>query len=356
MIILEIKTIFIRNRNNKYIVVLEYVGTDNKTHTKNIKTCSSKKEANQVLYETKAKYKELEYNESHLTLSSWCSKFVDEYMQGYTHNTKLAYKSAINRDIAPYFRDAKLTDLRAIDIQDFYNHLTNKYTTATANTKWQKLSMILKNAYRLELIPIDLSSKVITIKDKEYKERKIYSKSDINRMFTILEEDFNHLLLPVALSVYAGLRISEVQALTWDDVDLINSTITIKGQALTIEGKIVNNVPKYSSYGIIPISEPLRAILENVNNSKDKTYREVALNSLGRPYRWQNLSHVFSTFCERYNFPNYNFHSLRHYAITQLAESGASINVIKAFARHKSLSSTSRYLHADISSMREYIQ
>ena len=353
---MKIKSIFIRNRNNKYIVTLEYVGTDGKTHTKNIYTSSSKKEANQVLYETKVKYKELEYSENNLTLEAWCNKFMDDYMQGYTHNTVLAYRSAINRDIAPYFRDMRLIDLGAKDIQDFYNHLTSKYTIATANAKWQKLSVILKNAYRLELIPIDLSSKVITIKDKEYKERKIYSKSDVSRMLTILEEDFNHLLIPVALSVYGGLRISEIQALTWDDVDLINKTITIKGQALTIDGKIINNTPKYSSYGVIPMCEALRGILERANSSKDKTYSEVCLNSLGRPYRWQNLGHVFSTFCERYNFENYGMHSLRHYAITQLAQAGAGINIVKAFARHKSLSSTSRYLHADISSMRKYIQ
>lgn len=350
---MKVRTIYIKPRNGKYTVLVEYLDGSGKRRSKSVGTYATKKEADTILMKTKLEYEELQLSADNPTVLEWSLRYIEEFMKGYTQNTRNAYRSMINAELHSSLGSMKLNELNVMTLQNWYNQLLNKYNTNTANLKWQKLKVILKTAYQMDLVKVNLVDKVITFRDEPRKGRTIYTEEQVHRILHLLKEQSSHLLVPVALASMCGLRVSEIQALTWDKINFNAKTITIDSQSIIIEGKVCRIPPKYHSSGILPISDTLGDILKSAYTSRTSEY--VATNSLGRQYRWQNLGHSFSRFCSRNDIPDLGMHSLRHYCLTALANKGCPINLVKAYARHKTLAVTSHYLHANLKDIEPYL-
>lgn len=351
---MKVVTIFIRKRNDRHVVTMEYLDNEGKKHTKNIKTCSSKKEANEILVKTKAEYLEGQVNISDKKLDEFSIEVLDKHLTGYSLNTIKCYRSIIYHDILPYFLDVKLKDITVLMVQQFHNYLLSKYNTNTALMKFRVLSVILKLAYRYELINKNLVEHINISRSVPRKEAKYYTAKEVNHIMDRLK---GHILeLPISLMMYAGLRLGEVIALTWQDVDLEDKTITINKQKVTALKENVITAPKYMSNGVIPIPGPLYAILSRYEPLKDKTYSEVCLNRLKRPWLAGNLRDNFIKWCKANNMEYKGLHACRHSALTSLANKGVPINHVSFMARHKDSSITSRcYLHSSLEEVKRYI-
>lgn len=352
---MKVRSIFIRSRNNKYIVTLEYEDDTGK-HTKNLSTHTSKSEANKSVTLARAKYLNNNLNVCDKTLVAWSQEYINLHMNSYTENTKRAYKSALKVDIEPYFKEKKLNNISVLEVQSFYRYLSEKYSTNTALARFRTLKVILRRAYQLELIQKDITQHVILDRGTPREERPYYSKEQIEEILHIMKEENSPLLAPVSLGALAGLRINEVIALKWDDIDWENRTISISRQAIFKEGKRYLIPCKYNSSGVLPISKLLYNILRDTYDRQSGVYEEICLNSLGRPYSWNNLSHRFKIWATRHNIEYHSFHSLRHSFLSMLAGSNCPPNVIKALARHRSLVVTSNYIHANLEDMRLHVQ
>ena len=352
---MKIKSIFIRKRNNKYVVTLEYEDGTGK-HTKNLSTHTSKTEANRAVTLARAEYLNGNLSTSDKTLVSWANDYINLYMNSYTENTRRAYQSALRVDIEPYFDSKKLNNISVLDVQNFYRHLSEKYSTNTALARFRSLKVILRRAYQLELIPKDITEHVILDRSTPREERQYYSKEQIEEILYIMKEENSPLIAPVALGAYAGLRVNEIIALRWSDIDWTNRTLSVSRQAIFKEGKRQLIPCKYNSCGVLPINFLLYNILSDTYDKHPGAYQEICLNSLGRPYSWNNLSHRFKTWCLRHDIEYHGYHSLRHSFLTMLASSNCPVNVIKAYARHRSLAVTANYLHTSLEDMRLYIQ
>lgn len=352
---MKVRSVFIRNRNNKYVVTLEYEDETGK-HTKNLSTHASKSEANKAVVLAKSEYLKDNLNISDKTVTDWAREYINLHMNSYTENTRRAYQSALRVDIEPYFREKKLNDISVLEVQSFYRYLSEKYNTNTALARFRSLKVILRRAYQLELIAKDITEHVVLDRSTPREERQYYSREQIEKMLHILEEEDSPLLTPVALGALAGLRINEVIALKWEDIDWTNRTISVSRQAIFKEGKRQLIPCKYNSCGVLPISKLLYDILKDTYDKRSGVYQEICLNALGRPYSWNNLSHRFKIWTTRHDIPYHGFHSLRHGFLTMLASSNCPVNVIKAYARHRSLVVTANYVHASLEDMRLYVQ
>ena len=352
---MKVVTIFTRTRGTKHVVTMEYLDNEGKKHTKNIKTCFSKKEANEILVKTKAEYLEGQFNVSDKKLDEFSIEVLDKHLTGYSLNTIKAYRSVIYHDILPYFLDVKLKDITVLIVQQFHNYLLSKYSTNTALMKFRVLSVILKLAYRYELINKNLVDHINISRSLPRKEAKYYTADEIKYIMDRLKD---HILeLPISLMIHAGLRLGEVIALTWQDIDMKERTININKQKVVALKESVITAPKYMSIGVIPIPGPLYAILSRYEPLKDKTYDEVCLNRRKRPWLPGNLRENFIKWCKEAGVEYKGLHACRHSALTSLASKGIPINHISFMARHKDCSVTSRvYLHSSLEELRKSLE
>lgn len=147
----------------------------------------------------------------------------------------------------------------------------------------------------------------------------------------------------IALAVNATLRDSEVRNLIWERIDFLKGIITV-GRSKTAAG----------TGRTIPINSELRAILEgyrawyeaNIGPATPKSYAfPFGKNRQWDPSRpistfktaWENVREKAGVSCR--------FHDLRHTAITNLCESGASEETIRSIAGHVSHRMLQHYAH-----------
>lgn len=141
-----------------------------------------------------------------------------------------------------------------------------------------------------------------------------------------------HLLL--ALGLFAGLRHGELLALTWSDIDLINSVIRVRSGA--------NFTTKSGRNRVVPIGRTLAAILTAASGPAESFVLKPDHPPRKRGRRWHCAS-AFQTCVREAGIPAITVHDLRRQFATAAAQAGVSIWKIKGWLGHASVSVTEKY-------------
>lgn len=139
----------------------------------------------------------------------------------------------------------------------------------------------------------------------------------------------------VLLMLYAGMRLAEVPALEWRDVDLDAGTLIVHG--------------KGGKQRMLTIHERLAANL--AETPEDKQRGAVCGHADGRKMSYKSIPHTFNRWLAGEGL-DISAHQLRHTYATQLLRHGADLRVIQKALGHASLATTERYLSVEIDQMR----
>jgi site-specific recombinase XerD len=144
----------------------------------------------------------------------------------------------------------------------------------------------------------------------------------------------------ILLMWYAGLRISEVPALDWRDVDLDAGELTVrdgkggKDRGVAIHRRLVANLAE------TPEEKQRGAVCGKVN---------------GKPISYKSMPHIFSDRYLKSFGLEISAHQLRHSFAVNLLRAGADIRQIQIQLGHSSLETTQRYLALDFDDKRRAI-
>ena len=137
--------------------------------------------------------------------------------------------------------------------------------------------VLLKSVYRYasRVYGINNCLEGIVIPKRTKPDIKVLSNVEQSRLMAYLNEDFDLNALGITLSLHTGIRIGELCAIQWKDVDLINRTITVRKTVQRIKSyggksktKLVITEPKSaSSARVIPIPDCLVAMLEKFKDN-----------------------------------------------------------------------------------------
>jgi integrase len=106
---------------------------------------------------------------------------------------------------------------------------------------------------RIAEIVFYLPQEILQIADNELSRIKILSNSDIEKLIAGATNKLTKDL--ITFLIYTGCRKGEALNLKWDDMDLQNDVIAIKGTKT-----------KYDRY--IPVSKPLKELLSGIKKEK----------------------------------------------------------------------------------------
>lgn len=151
---------------------------------------------------------------------------------------------------------------------------------------------------------------------------------------------------------FMGLRQGELQALTWNDVNFKNSTITIN-KTLTTKLKGENwtvSTPKTkNSNRILPfpkiIENDLKLMFNNAKNYSDFKYSWFVFgNSI--PFKETTICKYKNNYCKLANVPQIRIHDFRHSCASFLINKGASIALVSKYLGHSNITITlNTYTH-----------
>lgn len=137
-----------------------------------------------------------------------------------------------------------------------------------------------------------------------------------------------------------GVRVSECQQLTWNDIDMDRQTILVQGKGQR---------ERYAFFG----ESAKEALIDYQNHSRrplmehyKKDHNYVFVNHYGDPLTVGGIQYILKTLIKRVGLTSDIYpHKFRHTFATHLLENGADIRTVQELLGHKSLSSTQIYTH-----------
>lgn len=150
----------------------------------------------------------------------------------------------------------------------------------------------------------------------------------------------------IRFAVLTGLRLGELCALQWGDIDFEANTITVARQ-LGKDGRV--GTPKGGIAASIPMIGAVRKLLAEMKLSAGavEPTTTVFVNSRGEHRYGREIQRGFTWAKARAGIEGkLRFHDLRHTCISLLANApGAELPQVQAYARHATLATTLGYVH-----------
>lgn len=187
-------------------------------------------------------------------------------------------------------------------------------------------------------------------------ELKLYSKEEQEILKSELFKEINLTKLGVLLCLFSGIRIGELCALKWSDIDLSNGLLHVTKTCQRIKSgistKLVITAPKSaSSARIIPVPEFLLNILKEFVPSN---LNEYFLSGTEKAIEPRTMQYRFKSILKKVNLPSINFHSLRHIFATNCIALGFDVKTLSEILGHGTVEITlDRYVHSSINRKRD---
>lgn len=296
-----------------------------------------------------------------MKLKEWLEVWLNKYVK---HTIKLRsyvrYQEIIEKHINPVLGENQLDALTPQILQDFVlSKLTSgnlKTGQALAANSVYSIVNVLKQAIKFAVI-LGLLEKDNTraIKLPAIKERQILAFEQFEQD-RILSYCFKHCLtnmLGIVLCLFTGIRLGELLALTWQDVNFEKRYLNINKTAFYIKqdgrNMILTNEPKTkSSNRILPLSKNLLEMLENKKQVSNSEY--IISTKYGKQVSPRSYQRTFERLLKRLNIPYKNFHSLRHTFATRALELGLDVKTVSELLGHKNpVITLNRYAHSLLS-------
>lgn len=260
------------------------------------------------------------------------------------------YSTFINKYLIPAIGNIKLKDLKPHHIQSFYNKSIENGDMSVSYV--HKIHKMLKSAIYyahnhsyIMHIPV---KNISLPKPKEKKQIRAFTEEEQQ---ILLKEFNNHKYgLLFKLTLGTGLRLGEVIALRWSDINSNILTVSKMMKRSYSENKeiwIEGCVKTQSSNRDIPI--PLNILkelnlLKNTKNILDDEY--IFVDSNGKPFKNDTIRKSFSILLNNLKIENASFHTLRHTYATRLFENKVPLKTVSILLGHADINITANvYTH-----------
>ncbi|PPV28363.1 integrase, partial [Clostridioides difficile] len=288
------------------------------------------------------------------TLVERCYKYIMTNEKNWSPYTVINRKSWVKNYIEPFFKDTILIDVNPSLLQIFIDKNFDGSAPSTAKVRYNFLSSVLKEAYRLKEISENPCDFVKLPAQNVTYEIEIYNREETLLLIEKLKDSL--IEIPILLMLLLGLRIGEVAGLRWSDVNLDNSIININQILIYANSKITFKEPKTAkSKRALSVPKELveKLKIEKLKQNKMKLQGTlinennlVCLNTNFNAWIPTALSKTFHNFIKRNNLRNIRVHDLRHTNASLLLLGGTNMKVVSERLGHTDIKITmNRYSH-----------
>lgn len=276
-----------------------------------------------------------------ICLAEWADQYLDFCKLRFVTKTYNEKKSAFKRFFKEVDATLSVTDLNMAMTLNFFQNQLKDRSGYGANKdrknllagwnwgiKYNDPNLPSPNPFLVEKMPEKRSP------------RYVPSEKDFWKVFNLTDGQDRVMFLTF---LHLAARRSELFGLKWSDVDFENLRIRLwtrkrKGGALEpdwlpMTDDLSQTLARWKEEIPIKGKEQVFICLEKFSFCK---------NSYGKPFK--NRQHFMGKLCKKAEVQKFGFHAIRHFTASSLYRLGCDLSEIQAILRHKSPSTTERYL------------
>lgn len=287
-------------------------------------------------------------------LSEIVSLWKEDKKQYVKRSTFAAYTLLIENHILPAF--GEMTLVEEPNVQAFvFQKLEERLSHKTIKDILIVLKMILRFGVKNQMIEYrQIDIKFPTERNKHTID--ILSRSHHRFIMEHIQNHFTFKNLGIYICLSAGIRIGEICALTWDDLDVENGIIhirkTIQRIYIVDEGQkhteVILDTPKTkNSIREIPMTKDLLKIIRPIKKVVNGCF--YVLTNDPKPTEPRTYRNYYKQFMQSLGLPLMKFHGLRHSFATRCIESKCDYKTVSVLLGHSNISTTlNLYVHPNL--------
>lgn len=273
-----------------------------------------------------------------------------------------AYTLLIENHIIPIFGNKNI--IEEVEVQSFvFRKLETGLSHKTVKDILIVLKMILKFGSKnkwIDYTPFDIQFPT----ERERHNIEVLSRAEQKKIMLYIQEHFTFRNLGVYICLSAGMRIGEICALTWEDIDTDNGVISVNRTIQRIyviedglrRTELILDTPKTkNSIREIPISRDLLRILKPFKKIVNSTF--FVLTNDAKPTEPRTYRSYYKNFMRELNMPKLKFHGLRHSFATRCIESNCDYKTVSVLLGHSNITTTlNLYVHPNMEQKKKAIE
>lgn len=292
------------------------------------------------------------------------TQLFNEWMRSIKHQVKEStaanYFLKAQKHILPAFGKMQVEALESADV---YSFIELKQQSGLSNRYISDIIIVMKTLFKYAVRTYHIFNPMtdIELPRKKSSDIKLLDSYEQDKLQQFIHNHQNRASLGVALSMATGIRIGELCALQWEDIDFEKRILTVRKTIQRIQTphekrktKLVITEPKSeSSKRKIPIPE---CVVEFLKKFRGKA-KEFIVSGKNKPFEPRTMQYRFSKILKNAKLPSVHFHALRHIFASNCIKLGFDVKSLSELLGHSSVEITlNRYVHSSFEQKREYMK
>jgi integrase len=273
-----------------------------------------------------------------------------------------AYMLLIENHLLPSFGNQ--LNVEESDVQEFvFRKLDEGLSQKTIKDILIVLKMILKFGVKNKLLEYQQFDIQFPTERERY-EVEVLSKSNQKNIMNYVQEHFTFKNLGIYICLSTGIRIGEICALTWEDIDTDNGIIHIRKTIQRIyimeensrHTELILDKPKTkNSIRDIPMNRDLLKMLKPIRKIVNTSF--YVLTNDVKPTEPRTYRNYYKKLIKELDIPELKFHGLRHSFATRCIESKCDYKTVSVILGHSNISTTlNLYVHPNMEQKKKCIE